>query len=88
MYVPAVALLLHAVNFAKLLVIADALFTWVLPPEQFPRSLTMPLLDPIYAPIRATLPLVGPVDFSPLVLLAVLFVIGRFLESRGAPGAS
>lgn len=83
MYLPAVALLLHAVNLAKLLVIADALFTWVLPPERFPRSLTKPLLDPVYEPIRAALPLIGPIDLSPLVLLGALFVIGRWLEARG-----
>lgn len=81
-------LLLYALNAAKVLVIADALFSWVFQPTQFPRSVTKPLLDPIYDPIRAVLkPFTGPVDLSPLLLLAVLFVLQLWIErSRGAKG--
>jgi len=76
-------LLLHALNAAKLLVIADALFSWVFEPKQFPRSITKPLLDPIYEPLRAVLkPFTGPVDLSPLLLLAVLFALQMWIERR------
>jgi uncharacterized protein YggT (Ycf19 family) len=78
-----VLLLLHALNAAKLLVIADALFSWVFEPQQFPRSITKPLLDPIYEPLRAALkPFTGPIDLSPLLLLAVLFAIQIWIERR------
>jgi uncharacterized protein YggT (Ycf19 family) len=83
-----VVLLLYALNAAKVLVIADALFSWVFKPTQFPRSITKPLLDPIYDPIRTVLkPFTGPVDLSPLLLLAVLFVLQLWIErSRVARG--
>jgi uncharacterized protein YggT (Ycf19 family) len=78
-----VVLLLHALNAAKLLVIADALFSWVFPPEQFPRSVTKPLLDPIYDPIRGVLKPFGlPIDLSPLLVLAVLFALQMWIERR------
>jgi uncharacterized protein YggT (Ycf19 family) len=80
-----VVLLLHALNAAKLLVIADALFSWVFQPTQFPRSVTKPLLDPIYDPIRRALkPFTGPVDLSPLLALAVLFALQLWIERRRA----
>lgn len=81
-------LILYALKAAKLFVIADALFSWVFQPTQFPRSVTKPLLDPIYDPIRGVLkPFTGPVDLSPLLLLAVLFALQLWIErSRAARG--
>ena len=37
------------------------------------------LLDPILRPIRKILPETGAIDFSPLVLIIVLQIIGRIL---------
>lgn len=80
-----VVVLLHVINAAKLLVIADALFSWVFQPTQFPRSVTKPLLDPIYEPLRSLLkPFTGPVDLSPLLALAVLFALQLWIERRRA----
>jgi uncharacterized protein YggT (Ycf19 family) len=84
-YRPPVTFLLQLTRAVWVLVIADALFSWVVPADKFPRSFTKPLLDPVYAPIRRVLtPLTGAVDLSPLVLLALLFVLQRWLVSRGA----
>jgi uncharacterized protein YggT (Ycf19 family) len=78
-----VVVLLQLIRVAWILVVADALLSWVMPPDRFPRSVTKPLLDPIYEPIRAVLsPFTGSVDLSPLVLLAVLFGLQRWIESR------
>jgi uncharacterized protein YggT (Ycf19 family) len=76
-----VALLIHALTALKLLVLADALFSWALKPEQFPRSLTKPLLDPLYAPLRrALMPFTGSIDLSPLIALAALYALQALLE--------
>jgi uncharacterized protein YggT (Ycf19 family) len=85
LYRPAVTLLLQLTRAIWVLVIADALFSWVVPADQFPRTFTKPLLDPVYAPMRRVLtPLTGSIDLSPLILLGVLFVLQRWLLSRGA----
>ena len=76
-------MLLHVLTALQVLVIADALFSWALAPNQFPRSVTKPLLDPIYAPVRGLLqPFTGSLDLAPLLALVLLFVASRWLESR------
>lgn len=79
------AVLIQVLNVFKLLVIADALFSWVLKPNQFPRSLTKPLLDPLYDPMRRALqPFTGSVDLSPLLVLGVLYALQAFLERNAS----
>jgi uncharacterized protein YggT (Ycf19 family) len=68
-----VARLIQVLTAMKLLIVADAVFSWFMPPDQPPRSWTLPLLDPIYTPLRRLLaPMLEPIDLSPLILLAVL----------------
>jgi uncharacterized protein YggT (Ycf19 family) len=85
-----VTFLLHAINAMRLLVIADALFSFALGPNQFPRSLTKPLLDPVYAPWRETVGrATGHFDFSPLVALAILHVAHAWIaRQRARSGAT
>ena len=65
--------LIHVLTAMKLLIIADAVFSWFMPPDQAPRSWTLPLLAPIYTPLRRLLaPMLEPIDLSPLILLALL----------------
>lgn len=74
----------HLLNAAKLLIIVDAVLSWILGDEQFPRSLTKPLLDPVYRPIRSVLGgESGPVDLSPLVVLGAIFAIEYLLKRSG-----
>jgi uncharacterized protein YggT (Ycf19 family) len=83
MVLPVINVLLNLLNVAKILVIADALFSWGLPPTQFPRSITKALLDPVYAPVRRLLqPHTGSLDLAPLIALLLLFALSRWLESR------
>jgi YggT family protein len=83
-----VALLIQLLKVASMLVIADAVFTWVLKPNQFPRTLTKPLLDPVYAPLRrALLPITGSIDLSPLIVLAALYALQSFLERNTSRGS-
>ena len=70
------AFLGHVLNALKLLIIVDAVFSWVSAPDAFPRSLTKPLLDPFYTPLRHLLqPLTGPLDLTPLIALGFLFAL-------------
>lgn len=64
-----------------LVVIADAILSWFVPRDRFPRNLTGPLLEPIYAPIRRLIPpeKMGGFDLSPLLLLfALQLLAGAF----------
>lgn len=72
-------LLLRGVGFV---VIADAILSWFVPREKFPRNLTGPLLEPIYAPIRKLIPpeKLGGFDLSPLALLFALQLLAQALR--------
>jgi uncharacterized protein YggT (Ycf19 family) len=65
-------------------IIIDALLSWVVPnKEQFPRSLTSQIADPLCYPFRA---LIGPertggFDLSPIAALLLL----RFMRSVLTP---
>ena len=72
-------ILLTIVTGIKWLILIDAILSWVMPEDRFPRSLTGQLTDPLYAPIRALLKpeRTGGFDLSPLIVLGVLL----FLEN-------
>jgi uncharacterized protein YggT (Ycf19 family) len=77
--------LIVLINGLKVLIIADAVFSWVVPPDVFPRSLTKAILDPVYAPVRSLLaPLTGSIDLSPLIALGLLYALEKAL--RPDPG--
>lgn len=64
------------------IIIVDALLSWVMAPDKFPRSLTIALTAPLYRPIHAILDprRSGGLDFSPIVILILIQVL------RGALG--
>lgn len=69
-------LLLRLLDVVKWLVIVDALLSWVVGPEQFPRSLTQAVLAPVYGPIHRTIGAhAGPIDLAPLLVLGVVFAL-------------
>jgi uncharacterized protein YggT (Ycf19 family) len=81
-------MLLKVVSALRVLVIADAVLSWVMPADRPPRSFTKALLDPVYAPARRALrPLTGSVDLTPLLALALLFAVQLWLERKRARGA-
>lgn len=76
----------YALNAVRMLVLVDALSTWLLRESQFPRSLTNPILQPIYRPLRAVFgPYTGNVDISPLLVLIALSLIGATLRQHRGP---
>lgn len=68
------------------LVFVDAISSWFIPnPQSFPRSVTAPLTEPLYTPIRAILrpDLTGGLDFSPLILIFALQGLARAIAPAG-----
>jgi len=78
---------LQVLNILSLIVIADALLSWVSPdPSQPPRNLTNAIAEPLGAPVRWVLKpqYTGGIDFSPIAILLLLQYISRaILEANG-----
>jgi uncharacterized protein YggT (Ycf19 family) len=71
-----VTLLLRVLDVLKWLVIIDAVLSWFVAADRFPRSLTQLILAPVYAPIHHVLGgRTGSIDLAPLLLLALLFAL-------------
>lgn len=70
------------------LIIIDAVLSWVMPAEKFPRSFTIQITDPLYAPIRAILSpqRTGGIDLSPLAVLLLIHVMRSMLERAVSDG--
>jgi uncharacterized protein YggT (Ycf19 family) len=75
-------LFITLLRFLEYAIIADALLSWMVPnKEQFPRSITSQIADPLCAPFRA---LIGPdrtggMDLSPIAALIALQVMRNML---------
>jgi YggT family protein len=61
------------------LVMADIVASYFLDPFHSIRRFLDNLVQPLLDPIRRLLPPTGMLDFSPLILLILLEVVGRFL---------
>ena len=72
----------------QLLILARILYSWV-DPSPYPNNELKRILwmvtEPILEPFRRVVPTVGMFDFSALVALLVLQVIGRVLSSAIYP---
>ena len=68
------------------LIIIDAVLSWVMPPDRFPRTLTTQLTDPLYAPIRAILrpERTGGFDMSPILVMFAIYVAKSLLQQAAA----
>lgn len=65
----------------SILIIADALLSFILPPYHPIREALGRILNPLYAPIRKILPAPGGFDFSPIILLLLVQFLVRLLTS-------
>jgi YggT family protein len=65
-------------NLMILLVIVDTILSIFLSPYNQIRSTLDRFLQPLLAPIRKVVPLVGMFDFSPLILIIIIEII-RFI---------
>ena len=58
-----------------LLVIASAILSYFLPPYHQVRLSIDRIVDPMLMPIRRIVPLVGMLDFSPLILIILIQIL-------------
>ena len=73
------SMLVMFLNVVSVIIIVDAVLSWLQSPESFPRSLTGQLTAPLYAPIRGVLGAPGGMDFSPLILLVIINMLSNAL---------
>lgn len=80
--------LLFLLSIAKFVVFAHFIMSWLISfqvlnlQQQFVAQLWFGLnriLEPLYGPIRRLLPQTGGLDFSPIVVLVLIFVLERLL---------
>lgn len=83
--------LLFLLSIAKFVVFAHFIMSWLISfqvlnlQQQFVAQLWYGLnrlLEPLYGPIRSVLPQAGGLDFSPIVVLVLIFVIERLLMNN------
>jgi YggT family protein len=73
-------LLARLIDLYSLVVLVAVIVSWIqLPPRNPVVQLTRALTEPVLAPIRKTIPPVGGLDFSPLILLFGLQLIKGIL---------
>ena len=62
-----------------ILVIVSVILSYFMDPYHPVRRGVDNIVQPLLEPIRRVVPLVGMLDFSPLILILLLQLIGRFL---------
>ncbi len=62
-----------------LLVLASVILSYFMDPYHPVRRFVDSIVEPMLAPIRRIVPLVGMLDFSPLVLIILIQLIGNLL---------
>jgi len=67
------------VNLLTLLVIVQVVLSYLVPPYHPAREVVDRLVQPMLAPIRRIMPYTGGVDFSPLVLILIIQLLGRLI---------
>jgi YggT family protein len=72
-------LIVIVMNIFSILIVLYVILTYVLTPYHPVRESLDRVVEPMLAPIRRLLPYTGGVDFSPVVLLLLVQLIGRLL---------
>ena len=68
-------------QFIVLLVIVKVILSYFMDPYQPVRRTIDNLVEPMLAPIRRVVPLIGMFDFSPLILIILVQVLSSVLKS-------
>ena len=73
----------HIINGLIILIVVASILSWFAPDPRNPIvRLVNGIVEPLLHPIRAILPNLGPMDLSPMVAIAILWVLQNLL--RGA----
>jgi YggT family protein len=67
------------VNALTLLIIVNVILSYFLSPYHPAREFLGRLVEPFLAPLRRVIPPAGGLDFSPMVLLIAIQLIGQIL---------
>lgn len=67
------------IRIYTIIVLAQVLVSYFLPPYQPVRRVLDRLVEPALVPIRRILPRTGMIDFSPLVLVLALQLLGAIV---------
>ncbi len=68
-------------NLLIIVIIVDTFLTYFLSPYHPLRRTLDQIVNPLLAPIRRVVPLVGMFDFSPLILIFLVEVVSYILRS-------
>jgi len=68
-------------NVMTILVFIWVIASWLLAPYHPVREALDRIVEPLLAPIRRLLPMTGPMDFSPMILIIVIVLGARILSS-------
>lgn len=68
-------------NVLTILIFVWVIASWILAPYHPVREALDRIVEPLLAPIRRVLPATGAIDFSPMILIIVLALAARLLNS-------
>ena len=69
-------ILLNLIDLYSLVVLAAVIMSWIQVPYDHPIvQIIRKLTDPLLTPIRKSLPVMGGLDFSPMILLLALQIV-------------
>jgi YggT family protein len=66
-------------NFLTILIFVWAILSWIMPPYHPVREALDRIIEPLLAPIRRVVPMMGMMDFSPIILMILIELISRIL---------
>jgi len=69
------------INLLTILVILYVVLSYLLSPYHPVREAVDKVVEPMLAPIRRIMPFTGGVDFSPVVLILIIQLVGRLILS-------
>ncbi len=68
-------------NVLVMLVLAHVILSYFMNPYHPIRAFVDRLVEPLLAPIRRVVPLIGMLDFSPVILIILVQLITNFLNN-------
>jgi YggT family protein len=66
-------------NVLTILIFVWVISSWILAPYHPVREALDRIVEPLLAPIRRLIPQTGPVDFSPMILIILIFLLEQVL---------
>jgi YggT family protein len=79
--IPLLIQLISAIQFILvLMVLVSVILSYFMDPYHPVRRFLDSIVEPMLAPIRRIVPLVGMLDFSPLILIVLIQLIGNLLR--------